>query len=144
MKRNKFLITLCLILCTLGSLVNSYAATDASAHLDAYSASCSARRGAMISVTVDVDGTDVMDDIGAIRIRIYRSTDNEHFYHLRTFSYEDFPAMMDHNTDWYYETPITFLGIAGYYYYADVEVYAAKGGTSSTRTYMTNVVQAVN
>lgn len=144
MKRNKVLIALCLVLSMLGSLVAAYAATDASAHLDAYSAGCTAQRGAMVAVTVNVDGTGLMDDIGATKIHVYRSTDNEHFYHLRTFSYEDFPAMMTHNAYYYLDTPITFLGIAGYYYYANVEVYAAKDGTSSTRTYMTNVVQAAN
>lgn len=98
----------------------------------------------MVAVTVEVDGTGLMDDIGAVNIYVYRSTDNEHFYYLRTFSYEDFPAMMTHNAYYYYDTPITFQGVAGCYYYANVDVYAAKDGSSSTRTYMTNIVQAAN
>ena len=75
----------------------------------------------------------------------YAATDaSAYFDFLRTFDCEDFPAMMDHDTRWYYKTPITFLGLAGYYYYANVEVYAGKDGGSSTRTYMTNIVQARN
>lgn len=127
-----------------GMIAVAYAATDASAHLDAYRAGCTALSGSMVAVTVDVDGTGLMDDIGAVNIHVYRSTDNKHFYHLRTFSYEDFPAMMTHNAYHYYDTPITFQGVAGCYYYANVDVYAAKDGSSSTRTYMTNVVQAAN
>ena len=134
-----------LAMCMLLSLVSAaYASTDASAHLDSYRAICTAKRGSMVAVTVEVDGTGLMDDIGAVNIYVYRSTDNEHFYYLRTFSYEDFPAMMTHNAYYYSKTPITFQGVAGCYYYANVDVYAAKDGSSSTRTYMTNVVPAAN
>ena len=84
----------------------------------------------MVAVTVEVDGTGLMDDIGAVNIYVYRSTDNEHFYYLRTFSYEDFPAMMTHNAYYYSKTPITFQGVAGCYYYANVDVYAAKDGSA--------------
>ena len=130
--------------CIVGGMTTAYAATDASAYLDGYRATCTAKSGCMIAVTVEVDGTGIMDDIGAAQIHVYRSADNKHFDYLRTFDSEDFPAMMDHDTRWYYKTPITFLGLAGYYYYANVEVYAGKDGGSSTRSYMTASVQARN
>ena len=85
-----------------------------------------------------------MDSIGVSEIYIYKSTDNKHFSFLRCFTYEDFPAMMDYNTDIYYKTPIAFQGIAGSYYYANVYVYAEKDGSSSTRVYKTTSVQASN
>lgn len=65
-----------LAMCMLLSLVSAaYASTDASAHLDSYRAICTAKRGSMVAVTVEVDGTGLMDDIGAVNIYVYRSTD---------------------------------------------------------------------
>lgn len=142
---NKAFISSFLALCMVLSLViTTYATTRASAHLDSYCASLTPKNSSKISVTVEVDGTGLMDDIGATKIYIYKSTDNEHFYYLRTFDSKDYPDMMGHNAFYYCKTPITFQGVAGCYYYANVDVYAAKNGGSSTRTYTTSSVQASN
>lgn len=135
------ILALCMIL---GLVITAYAATRASAHLDSYRAACTAEKGSKIAITVEVDGTGLMDDIGATKIYVYKSTDNEHFYLLRTFDSKDYPAMMEHNVYYYYDTPIIFQGVSGYYYYVHVDVYAAKDGGSSTRSYTTSSVQATN
>lgn len=141
----KFFTSSVLALCLILSLVlTAYAATRASAHLDSYRAALTPKNSSKIAITVDVDGTGLMDDIGATKIYVYKSTDNEHFYYLRTFDSKDYPAMMTHNAYYYYKTPIIFQGVAGCYYYANVDVYAAKNGGSSTRTYTTSSVQASN
>lgn len=142
---NKAFISSFLALCMVLSLViTTYATTRASAHLDSYCASLTPKNSSKIAITVDVDGTGLMDDIGATKIYVYRSTDNEHFYYLRTFDSKDYPAMMKHNVYYYCDTPIIFQGVSGYYYYAHVDVYAAKDGGSSTRSYTTSSVQASN
>lgn len=142
---NKAFVSSILALCMVLSLViTTYATTRASAHLDSYRASLTPKSSSRIAITVDVDGTGLMDDIGATKIYVYRSTDNEHFYLLRTFDSKDYPAMMKHNVYYYYDTPIIFQGVSGYYYYAHVDVYAAKDGGSSTRSYTTSSVQASN
>lgn len=142
---NKAFVSSILALCMVLSLViTTYAATRASAHLDSYRASLTPKSSSRIAITVDVDGTGLMDDIGATKIYVYKSTDNEHFYLLRTFDSKDCPAMMKHNVYYYYDTPIIFQGVSGYYYYAHVDVYAAKDGGSSTRSYTTSSVQASN
>lgn len=143
-KTLKKFLAFVMAVCIVGGMTTAYAATDASAYLDAYRATCTAKSGGLISVTVEVDGTGIMDDIGAAKIYVYKSADNKLFEYLCTYDCEDYPAMMDHNTRWYYKTPITFVGLAGYYYYVNVEVYAGKDGGSSTRTYMTASVQAKN
>ena len=99
-KTLKKFLTFIMAVCIVGGMTTAYAATDASAYLSGYRAICTAKSGCMIAVTVEVDGAGVMDDIGAAQIHVYRSADNEHFDYLRTFDSEDFPAMMDHNTDW--------------------------------------------
>lgn len=142
---NKAFISSFLALCMVLSLViTTYATTRASAHLDSYCASLTPKKNNRIAITVEVDGTGLMDDIGATKIYVYRSTDNEHFYLLRTFDSKDYPAMMKHNVYYYCDTPIIFQGVSGYYYYAHVDVYAAKDGGSSTRSYTTSSVQASN
>lgn len=135
------ILALCMVLCL---VITTYATTRASAHLDSYRAALTPKNSSRIAITIDVDGTGLMDDIGATKIYVYKSTDNEHFYYLRTFDSKDYPAMMTHNAYFYYETPIIFQGISGYYYYAHVDVYAAKDGGSSTRSYTTSSVQASN
>lgn len=135
------ILALCMVLCL---VITTYATTRASAHLDSYRASLTPKNSSRIAITIDVDGTGLMDDIGATKIYVYKSTDNEHFYYLRTFDSKDYPAMMTHNAYFYYETPIIFQGVSGYYYYAHVDVYAAKDGGSSTRSYTTSSVQASN
>lgn len=135
------ILALCMGLCL---VITTYATTRASAHLDSYRASLTPKNSSRIAITIDVDGTGLMDDIGATKIYVYKSTDNEHFYYLRTFDSKDYPAMMTHNAYFYYETPIIFQGVSGYYYYAHVDVYAAKDGGSSTRSYTTSSVQASN
>lgn len=138
----KKIISFVMTVCIVGGMTTAYAATDASAYLSSYRATCTAKSGGLISVTVEVDGAGIMDDIGAAKIYVYRSTDNKLFEYFCTFDCKDYPAMMGHNTDWYYETPITFRGAVGYYYYVNVDVYAGKDGGSSTRTYRTVSVQA--
>ena len=86
----KSFVSSILVLCMILSLViTAYASTRASAHLDSYRAACTAEKGSKIAVTVEVDGTGLMDDIGATKIYVYKSTDNKHFYYLRTFDYSD-------------------------------------------------------
>lgn len=61
------ILALCMIL---GLVITAYAATRASAHLDSYRATLTPKKSCKISVTVEVDGTGLMDDIGATKIYI--------------------------------------------------------------------------
>ena len=68
------ILALCMVLCL---VITTYATTRASAHLDSYRASLTPKNSSRIAITIDVDGTGLMDDIGATKIYVYKSTDNE-------------------------------------------------------------------
>lgn len=84
-----------------------------------------------------------MDVIGASTIYIYESTDGRSFTKVATYKSENFPAMLGSGTT-YYETPVTYLGKPGYYYYASVYCYAEKDGGSDTGHYDTSVKSAIS
>ena len=142
MKTAKKFFSLVLALCLVSSMACTFAAARSSAYLDSYRASCTAKSGGQIAITIDVDGTGNMDAIGAKEIYLYSSTDNVNFICVASFTSDDYPELL--GSGYYYlETPITYQGIIGRYYNASVYCYAEKNGGSDTRLYETASVQAV-
>lgn len=131
-----------LTVCMLSCLLCTFASARSSAYLDAYRAFITPESGGLIAVTVEVDGVNYMDELGASAIFIYESTDNKNFTKVATYKSENFPAMLGSGTT-YYETPVTYLGKPGRYYYASVYCYAAKDGGSDTGHYETSVKRAI-
>ena len=50
-----------------------------------------------MKVWFDVDGTDYMDEIGALEIKVYESKDNESCTWVDTFHYTDYSDMLVYN-----------------------------------------------
>ena len=143
MKRIKRLLCAVLTLCMLAGMMTTFAAASerSSAYLSSYRAFLTADGNGKISVTVDVRGTNYMTDIGAETIYIFESTDNVDFTMVATYEAEDYPDMMGSGS-LYYETPIVHRGTAGRYYFAVVDVYAARNGGSDSREYETVSIRA--
>lgn len=129
-------------ICILSCLLCIFASARSSAYLDGYRAFITPKSGGLVAVTVDVAGVGSMDEIGASKIYIYESANGSNFTKVATYKSEDFPEMLGSGTT-YFETPITYLGEPGYYYYASVYCYAAKDGGSDVRQYETSVRRAI-
>lgn len=125
------------LLCTAAS-----ATVKSSAYLDSYGAVITPKAKGFISVTVDVSGVGYMTEIGATTIYIYESTDGKYFTNVAKYESSVYPQMMGTGSD-YYETPITYMGKVGRYYYASVWVYAANENGSDERHCISAVKQAI-
>ena len=143
MKRHikRFLCGL-MAVCMLSAFMCASAAEQASYYLSSYTATLIADGNGEITVLVDVGATGRMTEIGASEIHIYESTTRTGLYEcVESYYAEDYPEMLGSGTD-YYDTPITYEGIAGRYYKAAVVFYAANSSGSDTGDYTTVACRA--
>ena len=141
-KRNSLKFIAVLLVLTLIIPINVMAAeTRASYYLDAYTAYIYSAGWGEIQIWVEVDGTNYMDEIGALEIRLYESTDNESWTWIKTFDYTDYPDMLGYN-DYSHSGHVVYNGTMGRYYKAYVCVWAGKNGDGDTRYFWTSVKRA--
>ncbi|MBQ3542114.1 MAG: hypothetical protein IJA45_03205 [Oscillospiraceae bacterium] len=112
-----------------------------SLYLDAYSAYVYRAGWGKIQVWFDVQGTNDMDEIGALEIRMYESKDNENWTWVKTFDYTDYSDMLAYN-DYIHVGHVEYNGTLGRYYKAYVCVWAGKNGDGDTRYFWTNSEKA--
>ena len=94
-----------------------------------------------VQVWFDVTGTTYMDDLGALSIKLYESTDNVTWTRVKTFLHDDYPSMLDHN-DYFHMSHVDYQGVAGRYYKAYVCIWAGKDGGGDTRYLWTSAKKA--
>jgi len=122
--------------------VQAFAAESrASYYLNGYSAYVYPAGWGKVQVWFDVTGTDDMDEIGALDIRIYESTDNENWTWVKTFGYSDNPGMLGYD-DWTHTGHVEYSGTIGRYYKAYVCIWAGKNGAGDTRYFWTSAKKA--
>ena len=115
--------------------------TRASDYLTAYSAYIYPAGWGKVQVWVSVDGTNDMDEIGALQIQLYESRDNETWTWVKTFGYTDYSDMLGYN-DFHHTGHVEYNGTIGRYYQAYVSVWAGKDGDGDTRYFWTPSVKA--
>ena len=115
--------------------------TRASDYLEAYSAYIYPAGWGKVQVWVEVDGTNDMDEIGALEIQLYESKDNENWTWVKSFDYTDYPDMLGYD-DYSHVGHIEYSGTIGRYYKAYVCVWAGKNGAGDTRYFWTPVERA--
>lgn len=85
-----------------------------------------------VYVSFAVTGTSTMDDIGALSIMVYESSDGEHYSLKSTFRHEATSGMLAHNTGFKAGT-ISFAGSVNKTYKAYICVYAGKNNDGDSR-----------
>lgn len=113
----------------------------ASYYLDAYSAYVYPAGWGKVQVWFDVTGTNDMDEIGALNIKLYESKDNETWALVETFHFSDHPDMLGYN-DFSHYGHVEYNGTIGRYYKAYVCVWAGKNGDGDTRYFWTPTEKA--
>ena len=113
----------------------------ASDYLSVYSAYIYPAGWGKVQVWFDVDGTNYMDEIGALEIKLYESKDNETWTWVKTFDYTDYSGMLGYN-DHSHAGHIEYNGVIGRYYKAYVCVWAGKNGDGDTRYFWTPTEKA--
>lgn len=87
----------------------------------------------------DVTGVRIMDKIGAKEIKIQRSSDNENWTTMRTYSMEDYASLICENTSTH-SACVTYTGTRGYYYRAYIKLYAKdETGTATWSRYTSSI-----
>lgn len=151
MHRNKFrclfsLIAIVLVLSVVMPVPAFAALPDtvqplASDYLVSYTSYIGPIGGGKVQVWFRVTGTDYMEDIGTLTIRLYESTDNINWTRVKTFLHEDYSNMLSHN-DAHHMSYVEYQGVAGRYYKAYVCIWAGDETTGDSRYIWTPIKQA--
>lgn len=104
----------------------------ASYYLDAYSAYVYVSTSGQVQVWFEVMGADDLDEIGALRIVLYESSDNSNWDDVKTFLYESTSDMLFYDDD-YISSHVSWQGTYGNYYKAYVTIWGGKDGSGDTR-----------
>lgn len=113
----------------------------ASDYLSSYSAYVYPAGWGKVQVWFEVAGTNYMDEIGALEIMLYESKDNETWYWVDTYTYNDYSGMLGYD-DYHHTGHIEYSGTIGRYYKAYVCVWAGKDGDGDTRYFWTSAKKA--
>ena len=137
-----FKVTILLIVIALICPVNIKAVEPrASEYLEAYSAYIYPAGWGKVQVWFSVDGTNDMDEIGALEIKLYESKDNETWTWVETYQHVDYSGMLGYN-DFSHYGHVEYNGTIGRYYKAYVCVWAGKDGDGDTRYFWTTPKKA--
>lgn len=109
----------------------------ASAYLDNYAAYVYLPGNGQVQVYFDVTGTDDMDELGALTIEIYESTDGTNWTWKKTFKHNTTSGMLSYNDD-FHTGHVTYNGVVGRYYKAYVCIWGGKNGQGDTRYFWTS------
>lgn len=150
MKRKNHLIRFVVIILAISLLapMAAHAATPeatmprASDYLAEYTAYICAMGGGDLEIWFEVIGTGTWADIGAVTIYLYESTDNQNWYWVETFLYEDYDGMLEHNT-YFCMNYVPYEGVPGRYYKAYVQVWAGPEDGGDGRYFWTPVERCI-
>lgn len=109
----------------------------ASAYLETYGAYVYLPGNGQVQVYFDVTGTGYMDELGALSIAIYESTDGVNWTWKKTFTHDSTAGMLSYNDD-FHTGHVTYNGVVGRYYKAYVCIWGGKDGQGDTRYFWTS------
>lgn len=113
----------------------------ASYYIDVYNSYVCVMGFGRIEVWFDVMGTGDMDEIGALSIMVYESTDNMTWKHVKSYLHETYSTMLIED-DFFHCSSVSYQGVPGRYYKAYVCIWAGKNGGGDSRYMWTSVKQA--
>ena len=110
-------------------------------YLDSYNAYVYPAGNGKIQVWFSVIGVNYLDELGALRIAIYESTDNSTWTWVKTFTHNTTSGMLGYD-EIYHSGHVDYQGVAGRYYKAYVCIWGGKDGDGDTRYFWTSAKQA--
>lgn len=95
--------------------------------------------GTTFQAWFEVTGVRILDKIGASEIKIQRSSDNENWTTMKTYSMADYSNLICENTSGHVGC-VTYTGTSGYYYRAFIKLYAEdETGTATWSRYTASI-----
>lgn len=119
----------------------SAAEPRASAYLDSYNAYPYSAGLGKVQIYFDVTGVDYLDEIGALRLSIYESTDQINWTIKATHTNESTPSMLGYKKI-FYGSHVDYQGVIGRYYKAYICIWGGKDGDGDTRYFWTSSTRA--
>lgn len=113
----------------------------ASDYLDSYQAYVYPAGSGEIQVWFSVTADTYMDELGALSIHIYESSDNSTWTYKTTYRHSNYSGMLG-TDDIFHSGHISYQGTAGKYYKAYVCIWAGRDGDGDTRYYWTSAKKA--
>lgn len=129
-----FLVVIALIIPMDASALVQPRASD---YLSSYNAYVYLPGTGEVRVYFNVEGTNYMDELGALSISIYESTDGTNWTWKKTFTHDSTSGMLSYNDD-YHSGYVSYNGVAGRYYKAYVCIWGGKDGNGDTRYFYTS------
>ena len=126
------LIVSCLFPCPVSAAMPDTVEPCASYYLTSYSAYVYVTDSGEVQVWFDVMGTGWMDEIGALSIMLYESSDGVNWTWIETFLHEECDTMLFCD-DWYISSHVSCQGSTNRQYKAYVCVWAGKNGDGDSR-----------
>ena len=109
----------------------------ASSYLSSYNAYVYLPGNGNVQVYFNVQGTGTMDELGALFIELYESTDGSDWDCVKTFNHYSTSGMMSYN-DNFHSNYVSYSGVSGRYYKAYVCVWAGDNGNGDSRYFWTS------
>lgn len=113
----------------------------ASYYISSYNSYVCAMGGGRVEVWFSITAVNFMDELGALSIGLYESTDQVNWTRVATFLHEDYSNMLLED-DFFHSTGLSYQGVAGRYYKAYVGLWAGRNGGGDTRYMWTSVERA--
>lgn len=95
---------------------------------------------ATFEVWFEAAGVGIMDEIGASTIRIQRSSDQENWTTVKTYTKDSYSHLIDTNTGMHADC-VTYTGTQGYYYRAYITLYAKNSNGTGLLYRYTSVIK---
>lgn len=135
----RFISCLCLILvCSMILAVPAMAAENgnqrASDYFMSYSAYFEHTSGNQYEIWFRVTALDEMDQLGVKTIRLKRSTDEVNWSTIATYNKDNYSQMVNKNGAVTHAGYVPCTCTSGYYYMAEIELYAKDGNSTATMT----------
>lgn len=131
-------IAIVLVLSLISPVFAAETQPRASYYLTSYNAYVYLPGDGEVRVYFNVEGTGYMDEVGALRIMLYESTDSTNWNCVKTFNHDTTAGMLSYIDD-YHSGYVSYDGVAGRYYKAYVCIWAGKAGQGDTRWFWTSV-----
>lgn len=137
MKKMIRLISMVLVICMFFAVTVHATETvepRASAYFGAHDAFLYKTGSNKFQVWYDVTACTSVTELGVTQIIVYRSSDQTNWTKMRTYSYENYPEMMDYNSVSHTGYVTYSYATTGYYYRAHITFYA-KNSTGSAKLF---------
>lgn len=111
---------------------------QASSYLTSYNAYVYLPGDGEVRVYFNAEGTGYMDELGALTIELWESSNGSDWDWVETFNHDTTSGMLSYN-DNYHSGYVSYDGTAGYYYKAYVGIWGGKNGSGDSRYFWTSV-----